>query len=65
MRAEKRKLTSPTWTTLMTQQRERGRETMMRRQESKVIKRAQSPGPSSQAEMGIFMKMAMLKMEWY
>ena len=35
----------------MTQQRDSGKETMMRRQESKVMRKAHSPGPSSQAGM--------------
>ena len=44
--------TMRTWTTLMTQQRERGRETMMRAQERRVMRSAHRPGPSSQARAG-------------
>ena len=44
--------TMRTWTTLMTQHRERGRETMMRAQERRVMRSAHRPGPSSQARAG-------------
>ena len=38
-----------TWTTLTTHRRENGREMTMRRRERKVRRRANKPGPSSQA----------------
>ena len=44
--------TMRTWTTLMTQQRERGRETTMSATESRVMRSAHRPGPSSQTRGG-------------